>query len=98
VKICLAIFYSSLKKRPTKGVGIDEATRLAMQRRADIVQFLLFVGRKEEVRINEELRVLAVHIRLQVMQNFRFEHKGITEILKLFGDPYEVEKDVMRNH
>lgn len=43
-----------------------------MQRRADIVEFLLFIGRKDCVAINEELKVLAVHIRLQIMQNFKF--------------------------
>lgn len=45
VKICLAIFFSSLKKRP-QGKSIDDSTRLAMQRRADIIQFLGYVVRK----------------------------------------------------
>jgi hypothetical protein len=36
VKICLAIFFSSLKRRPN-GKNIDDSTRLAMQRRADII-------------------------------------------------------------
>lgn len=52
VKICLAIFYSSLKKRP-KGRAVDEETRLAMQRRADIVQFIAYLIKKEEVTLNE---------------------------------------------
>lgn len=97
VKICLAIFFSSLKKRPM-GRNIDDATRLAMQRRADIVQFLTYLQRKECAAVNEELKVLLVHIRIQIMQNFKFEHKGITELLKLFGNPYEVEKEVLRNN
>lgn len=34
--------------------------------------------------------MLLVHVRIQIMQNFKLEHRGITELLKLFGDPYEI--------
>src|SRR6202035_2375840 len=96
-KISLAIFFSSLKKRPTnKSNAVDDSTRLAMQKRAEIVNFLLYLARKECVELNNEIKTLTVHLRLQVVQNFKIQHKGILEILKLFGDPYQVEQEVLQ--
>ena len=91
VKVCLALFMASMKERK----GKDDKTRLAMQKRSQIVMLLLMFLRLENESLKEEIKILTVHTKMQIKDQYKYQHDGIMEILEQFGDTTELEKEII---
>lgn len=88
VKISLAMLYSTLKnKKP-----YEDQELLQAQKRAEIINFIISLIERSNSELNEEIKNLVVHVKVQILNRLGIEHRGIERILGFFSD---VEEAVM---
>lgn len=74
------MFYSTLKQRKP----YEEQERLQAQKRAEIVNMIISLIQKSNSELNEEIKNLVVHVKVQIQRRLKTEHRGIQRILGYF--------------
>ena len=87
----MALFLSSMKLRKTK----DDQTRLAMQKRSQIVALLLMFAELQNETLNHEIKILTAHTKLEVKEQYKCDHAGLIKILEMFGDLEDIEGEAL---
>ncbi|CAD8059186.1 unnamed protein product [Paramecium sonneborni] len=90
VKIALAMFFSSEKKKQGKDP-------ISAQKRNQIIEIIKTIVQFQQQQMNEKIKPLVAHTNIQVKQHSKRNSKGLMTILELFGnaekilEQYEIE-------
>ncbi|CAK88326.1 unnamed protein product (macronuclear) [Paramecium tetraurelia] len=90
IKIALAIFFASEKKKQGKD-------QIHAQKRNQIIQIIKTIVQFQQHQMNEKIKPLVAHTNIQVKQFNKRNSKGLMAILELFGnaeriiEQYEIE-------
>jgi hypothetical protein len=76
------MFYSSLKHKKQ----FDDHERIQAQKRAEIVNFIISLIERANNELNEEIKSLVIHVKIQIQNRLNLTHKGIERILGYFPD------------
>ena len=76
------MFYSSLKHKKQ----FDDHERIQAQKRAEIINFIISLIERANNELNEEIKSLVIHVKIQIQNRLNLAHKGIERILGYFPD------------
>lgn len=75
------MFYSTLKAKKQ----FNDQERLQAQKRAEIVNFIISLIERGNHQLNEDIKDLVIHVKLQIQNRLAIQHKGIDRILGFYN-------------